>query len=186
MRVLGISGSLRKGSYNQQLVRTAAGLLPDDVEFELFGDLKVVEPYDEDDDGEATPPGAARARAAIAAADALIIATPEYNSSIPGQLKNAVDWASRPVNEGALKGKTVAVVGASKGAFGAVWAQAELRKVLAASGARVVEGEVAVGHAHERFDGDGRLIDTEAVEQLGEVVDALVASTRETELLRAS
>ncbi len=106
---------------------------------------------------------------------AIFFATPEYNHSIPGQLKNVVDWLSRPVGSSAISGKPVAVIGASTGMFGAVWAQAELRKVLAASGARVVEGEVAVGHAHTRFDADGRLIDPNLIEQVGAVVDALIA-----------
>ena len=89
---------------------------------------------------------------AIAAADAVLFATPEYNSSIPGQLKNAIDWVSRPVATNALRNKPVAVVGASTGGFGAVWAQAELRKVLAAVGARVLDLELPVPHAHTRFE----------------------------------
>src|SRR5213079_502228 len=107
------------------------------------------------------PPAVAAFRAALAGADAVLFATPEYNSSIPGQLKNALDWASRPFATNVLRNRPVAVVGASTGAFGAVWAQAELRKVLAAAGARVVDGEVAVGHASERFDADGALTDEE-------------------------
>src|SRR5919202_666842 len=154
MRVLGIAGSLRADSYNRKLLLAAGELLPDDVEFEVFDGLKAVPPYDEDDDVEPAPAAVARLRAAIAGADAILFATPEYNSSIPGQLKNALDWASRPVAANVLRNKPVAVVGASTGAFGAVWAQAELRKVLSATGARVLEGEVAFGHAHQRFDGD--------------------------------
>jgi chromate reductase len=114
-------------------------------------------------------------REAIAGADALFFSTPEYNSSVPGQLKNAIDWASRPLATNVLRNKPVAVVGASTGMFGAVWAQAELRKVLAATGARVVEGEVAVGHAHTRFDEAGRLVDDDLREQLAAVTGALVA-----------
>jgi len=104
---------------------------------------------------------------------------------VPGQLKNALDWASRPLATSPLRNKPVAVVGASRGAFGAVWAQAELRKVLAATGARVVDGEVAVGHAHERFGPEGRLEDEPLRRQLGEVVEALVAVTRARELIAA-
>src|ERR671925_160993 len=144
MKVLGISGSLRRDSHNTQLLRTAAELLPGDVEFELWDGLKQVPPYDEDDDVDPAPAGAARLRAALAAADAVLIATPEYNSSIPGQLKNAIDWASRPLATNVLRNKPVAVVGASTGGFGAVCAQAELRKVLAALGARVLDLEVPV------------------------------------------
>jgi chromate reductase len=114
----------------------------------------------------------------VRSADAVFFATPEYNSSIPGVLKNAVDWLSRPLAESALRGKPVAVVGASTGAFGAVWAQAELRKVLASTGARVIEGEVAVGHATDRFGSDGRLNDADLEEQVREVVDVLLAEAR--------
>ena len=175
MKILGISGSLRRGSYNTSLLGAAASLLPDDVEFQVWGRLKEVPPYDEDDDTEEAPAAVAAFREAIAGADAVLFATPEYNSSVPGQLKNAIDWASRPLATNPLRNKPVAVVGASTGAFGAVWAQAELRKVLAATGARVVEGEVAVGHAPTRFDEDGRLIDENLLEQLEEVVAGLVA-----------
>ena len=114
-----------------------------------------------------------RLREAIAAADALLVATPEYNSSIPGQLKNAFDWASRPLATSVLRNKPVAVIGASTGAFGAVWSQAELRKVLGAAGARVLDVELAVGHAAERFGEDGRLADPELREQLRDDTDAL-------------
>jgi chromate reductase len=176
MKILGISGSLRRGSYNTSLLGAAAGLLPDDVEFELWGGLKAVPPYDEDDDTEEAPAAGAALRQAIAGADGVLIATPEYNSSVPGQLKNAIDWASRPPATNPLRNKPVAVVGASTGAFGAVWSQAELRKVLAATGARVVEGEVAVGHAPTRFDEEGRLVDENLLEQLEEVVAGLVAA----------
>ena len=147
-----ISGSLRRDSWNTKLLDAAAELLPPGVEFELYDGLKAVPPYDEDDDTADAPAAAAHLRAAIAGADAILFATPEYNSSVPGQLKNALDWASRPLATNPLRNKPVAVVGASTGAFGAVWAQAELRKVLAATGARVVDGEVAVGHAPTRFD----------------------------------
>jgi chromate reductase, NAD(P)H dehydrogenase (quinone) len=176
MKILGISGSLRRGSYNTSLLGAAAGLLPDEVEFELWGGLKEVPPYDEDDDTGEAPAAATALREAIAGADAVLFATPEYNSSVPGQLKNAIDWVSRPLATNPLRNKPVAVVGASTGAFGAVWSQGELRKVLAATGARVVEGEVAVGHAPTRFDEEGRLVDENLLEQLEEVVAVLVAA----------
>jgi chromate reductase len=174
VKILGISGSLRRGSYNTGLLRTAARLFPADVEFELWDRLKEVPPYDEDDDTDAAPAAAVALRDALAGADAVLIATPEYNSSIPGQLKNAVDWASRPLAANPLRNKPVAVVGASTGAFGAVWSQADLRKVLAATGARVVEGDVAVGHAPARFGEDGLLADDDLLEQLQEVLAGLV------------
>ena len=175
MRVLGISGSLRRDSHNSTLLRAAGDVFEErGIEFDVYDGLKSIPPYDEDDDVQPGPEAAEDLRAAVRAADAIFFSTPEYNSSIPGQLKNAVDWLSRPVGGGALLGKTVGVVGASTGMFGAVWAQAELRKVLAASGARVVEGEVPVGHAHTRFDDDGRLNDPEIAEQLAAVVDLVI------------
>jgi chromate reductase, NAD(P)H dehydrogenase (quinone) len=177
MRMLGLSGSLRRESYNTKLLRAAEELLPADAELELYEELKAVPPYDEDDDVEPAPPAVADLRAAIAQADAILIATPEYNSSIPGQLKNAIDWISRPLARNPLRNKPVAVVGASAGAFGAVWSQAELRKVLAATGARVVDAEVAVGHAPTKFDEQGGLLDEAIREQLAEVVGLLVAET---------
>jgi chromate reductase, NAD(P)H dehydrogenase (quinone) len=175
--VLGISGSLRRGSHNAKLLRAAAEVLPQSTALEVWEGLKAVPPYDEDDDRQPAPAAVARLRAAIAGADAVLFATPEYNWSVPGQLKNAVDWASRPLATNVLRNKPVAVVGASTGAFGAVWAQAELRKVLAATGARVLEEGVAVGRAPTRFDDEGRLVDDALREQLGEVVAALVAQT---------
>jgi chromate reductase len=175
MRVLAVSGSLRRDSYNTKLLREAEELLPAGVEFDLYDDLELVPPYNEDRDGDDAPRGAASLRARIAAADVLLIATPEYNGSVPGQLKNAVDWASRPVRAGALWGKPVVVIGASTGFYGGVWAQADLRKVLATAGARVVDAEVAVSHAHERFDADGRLADEEIRDELRSALDALFA-----------
>jgi chromate reductase len=169
MTILGISGSLRHDSYNTMLLRNVP------LELELWEGLKEVPPYDEDDDLEPAPPAVAEMRAAVAGADALVFATPEYNASVPGQLKNAVDWLSRPRGEAALANKPVVVIGASTGAFGAVWAQSELRKVLATAGARVVDAEVAVGHAPTRFDADGELLDENLKEQLQETADTLLA-----------
>jgi chromate reductase, NAD(P)H dehydrogenase (quinone) len=177
VKILAISGSLRRDSYNTKLLRAAEELLPAAGEFELLAGGKGIPPYNEDDDVDATPPAVAELRAAIAEADAILIATPEYNSSIPGCLKNALDWVSRPHPTNPLRNKPVAVIGASTGAFGAVWAQAELRKVLATIGARVLEGDVAVGHAHEKFDEEGELVDEAVREQLVEVVELLLAET---------
>jgi chromate reductase len=174
MKVLAISGSLRRDSHNSTLLRAAAELVPPPVELEIFDGLKAVEPYDEDDDQGPGPDGARRLREAIESADAILIATPEYNSSIPGQLKNAIDWASRPLRDNALWGKPVAVVGASTGMFGAVWAQAEVRKTAAASGARVVETDLPVGHADQAFSEDGRLVDAEQRDRYIEILDELI------------
>ncbi len=179
MKVLGISGSLRSDSYNTALLRNAP------VELELWDGLRSIPPYDEDDDIEPAPPTVAQMRAAVDGADAILIATPEYNASVPGQLKNAIDWLSRPRATSVLRNKPVAVVSASTGMFGAVWAQAELRKVLAAAGARVIENGVAVGHAHERFDVDGALTDDEARAQLGDVVERLVYEAAPADLVAA-
>jgi chromate reductase len=175
MKVLAISGSLRRDSHNTTLLRAAAELLPPSVELEEFDGLKAVEPYDQDDDTGAGPAGARRLRDAIESADAILIATPEYNSSLPGQLKNAIDWASRPLGTNALWGKPVAVVGASTGSFGAIWSQAEARKTLAASGARVIETDLPVAHADEAFSADGRLADVELRERYIEILDELIS-----------
>ena len=178
MKVLGISGSLRRDSHNTNLLRAAAELVDGEVELVVWEGLKAVPPYDEDDDVAEAPAAVAELRAAIAGADAVLFATPEYNSSIPGQLKNALDWVSRPLATSPLRNKPVAVVGASTGAFGAVWSQAELRKVLASIGARVLDCEVACRFAAEKFDEQGRLVDEEARAQLGEAVERLVDAAR--------
>jgi chromate reductase len=177
VKILGIAGSLRRDSYNAKLLRAAEELLPAVAELEMWHGLKAVPPYDEDDDVEPAPEPVAELRAAIAGADAVLFATPEYNSSIPGQLKNALDWVSRPLVSNPLRNKPVAVIGASTGAFGAVWSQAELRKVLGATGARVVDAEIAVGHAPTRFNEAGRLVDEDVRLQLQETVDTLLAET---------
>jgi chromate reductase, NAD(P)H dehydrogenase (quinone) len=160
MRVLGISGSLRRDSHNMLLLRAAGELVEQHgAEFELFDGLKSIPPYDEDDDVGDGPTSVAALREAIAGADVVLFATPEYNSSIPGVLKNAVDWASRPPARSPLRNKPVAVIGASTGMFGAIWAQAELRKVLGSTGARVTEVELAIGHAQENLHPDGQPAD---------------------------
>src|SRR3954462_12940438 len=176
-RILGISGSLRRDSHNTSLLRAAAEAAGPDVELELYDGLKEVAPYDEDDDVHPRPASVARLNAAIANADAVLFATPEYNASIPGQLKNAIDWISRPVATNVLRNKPVVVVGTSTGAFGAVWAQAELRKVLAALGARVLDVELPVPHAHTRFE-EGGLTDEEIRAGLANALEVLAAEIR--------
>jgi chromate reductase, NAD(P)H dehydrogenase (quinone) len=179
MRVLGISGSLRRASHNTALLRHAGELFEaEGAEFELYDGLRDIPPYDEDDDVDNGPEAVARLRAAVAEADAVFFSTPEYNHSIPGALKNAIDWVSRPMATNPLRNKPVAVIGASTGMFGAVWAQAELRKVLGATGARVVHGEVPVGHAHTRFDDDRRVNDPNLEEQVLAVVHSLLAEVQ--------
>jgi chromate reductase, NAD(P)H dehydrogenase (quinone) len=177
MRVLGISGSLRRDSHNRRLLRAAADLLPPEVELVIFEGLKELPPFDEDDE-LAPGPAVAGWREAIADADALLFATPEYNSSIPGQLKNAIDWASRPVASAALRNKPSAVVGASTGMFGAVWAQAELRKALASAGARVIDRELPLAAADEAFNADGTLVEHDQMLELDGILADLLAERR--------
>jgi len=184
MRVLGLSGSLRRGSHNRALLRAAAAALPPDVELVVWDRLAELPAYDEDlDAASVRAPEPVRAlREAIAEADALLIATPEYNASLPGALKNALDWASRPHATNPLRGKPAAVIGASTGLFGAVWAQAEARKVLKTIGARVLERELPVGQADAAWAPDGTLLDPALGTALAEIIEELVASAAGREL----
>jgi chromate reductase len=194
VKVLAISGSLRRDSHNTALLRAAAERTPAGVELELWDGLKAVPPYDEDDDppsraarggddshsprgagGELAPAAVTALRSAVAGADAVLFATPEYNHSVPGSLKNAIDWVSRPLADNPLRNKPVAVIGASTGIFGAVWAQAELRKVLGALGARVLDRELAVGQAAQRIAG-GSVGDAEVLAELDDLVGELAAA----------
>ena len=174
MRIVALSGSLRQGSYNTELLRRAAAFAPEGVTFELYEGLKEIPPYDADDDLPDDQPVTVGAfKDALDGADAVLIATPEYNHSIPGQLKNALDWASRPLVTSPLRNKPSAVISSSTGVFGGVWAAAETRKVLGALGARVLEETVAVGKANEQLEGE---LPAELAEGLREVVAALVAA----------
>jgi chromate reductase, NAD(P)H dehydrogenase (quinone) len=177
MRVLGISGSLRSGSHNTSLLREAGRHMRDGVEYAIYDGLREIPPYDEDLDAQGTPAAVADLKRAITEADGVLFATPEYNSSIPGQLKNAIDWVSRPFATNPLRNKPVAVVGSSTGMFGAMWAQAELRKVLAATGARVVDAELSVPKAQAHL-GEGGSLAPEHDEGLADVVSALLEETR--------
>lgn len=177
MRILGISGSLRRESHNTRLLRGIGKLLPEGVELEIFDQLAAIPPYSEDDEHE-LPPAVAALNAAIAGADAVLVATPEYNASIPGVLKNALDWVSRPLAGNALAGKPAAVIGASTSLFGAVWAQAETRKVLSTIGARVVDREIPIPQADEALGADGLPVDDEAREQLDATLTELIELTR--------
>jgi chromate reductase, NAD(P)H dehydrogenase (quinone) len=173
MRILGISGSLRRGSHNRRLLRVAGEALPPGVVLVEWNGLAGIPAFDEDE--ELNPPfPVARFLSDIAEADALLIATPEYNASVPGALKNALDWASRPFPDNALRDKPALVIGASTGLFGAVWAQAEVRKVLKASGAHVLESELPVGSADGAFDDQGRLADPELAARLKDILGELV------------
>ena len=173
--ILGMSGSLREGSHNTSLLGAAATQLPPGVSLVVYEELREIPPYDADLDVDPADPAVARLRGAIAAADGVLIATPEYNGSIPGVLKNALDWASRPFPDNALRGKQVAVIGASTGLFGAVWSQAETRKVLGIIGADVIDHELPVGQAESAFADNGRLLDPEQRAALAELVAVLAA-----------
>ncbi len=177
MRILGISGSLRRGSHNRRLLRAASALLTPGNDLVEWDGLRELPAFDED--LEDSPPETVRGLlAAIEEADALLIATPEYNSSLPGALKNALDWASRPFPDNVLRHKPCAVIGASTGLFGAVWAQAEVRKALTASGADVLDSELPVGMADMAFAADGSLLDPALNERLGETLEWLVHDCR--------
>ncbi len=177
MRVLAISGSLRAESYNTALARAAAGLAPAGVFVDLYDGLALLPPYDQDlDEGESDPPPAALDfRGRIEEADALFIVTPEYNGSIPGVLKNAIDWASARHRGSSFKNKTIAIAGVTTGQYGAIWAQQDLRKVLGICGARVIDGELPVSAAQGKFDARGALIDPLVTERLRVHLAALVA-----------
>lgn len=178
MQVLGVVGSLRRGSYNRMLLRAAGRLLPPEVQLTEYEGLKAIPPFDEDD--EADPPASVRDwRAAIERTDGILFATPEYNSSIPGHLKNAVDWASRPFDATVMRNKPVAVIGASTSMFGAVWSQAELRKALGAAGARVVDRELPVAMAEEAFNDDGSLKDRDLALELDSILVELLDNIRQ-------
>ena len=168
MKILGISGSLRAGGHNGRLLRVAAGLLPPGAELETFDRLGEIPPFNEDDEHRA-PPAVLALKQAIAGSDAVLIATPEYNHSIPGVLKNALDWVSRPMAVNPMRGKQALVIGASTGMFGAVWAQAETRKVLGALGARVLDEELPVAKAPDGLEDP--LIHARLAELLALLVD---------------
>jgi chromate reductase len=179
VKILAISGSLRAASHNTALLRAAAELAADGVEFELYQGLGLLPPFNEDDEHDDPHGEVARLRDAIDAADAVLFSTPEYNGTMPGHLKQAVDWASRPHGSSALWGKPVAAIGASVTAYGAMWAQDHLRKALGLAGARVLDVELAVDTAHTRFDSDGRLTDPELRQRLAALVQGLVEHGRE-------
>jgi chromate reductase, NAD(P)H dehydrogenase (quinone) len=177
MRILGIAGSVRRGSHNRKLLRAAGNALPLGVELVEWDGLAGLPIFDEDLE-YAPPPPVQDLLDEIEQADALLIATPEYNASLPGGLKNALDWASRPFPDNVLKDKPSAVIGASTGLFGAVWAQAEVRKALKASGAHVLESELPVGMADSAFDGDGDLLDPDLTGRLGDLLADLCREVR--------
>lgn len=182
IKILGIAGSLRKGSYNRGLLRAAQQLLPRGASLEVF-ELNGIPVFSEDD--EANPPQKViDLKARIRAADAILFATPEYNYSIPGGLKNAIDWASRPYGDSAWMGKPAAIMGASVGRLGTARAQYHLRQVFVFLQIDAITSpEVMVGNASEHFDAQGNLTHESSRKAIGELLDALV---RRAHLLRTA
>jgi chromate reductase len=172
IKILGIAGSLRKGSYNRAALKAAQGLVPAGATLEIL-DLPDLPGFNQD--SEKSPPAAVTdMKARIRAADAILLATPEYNYSIPGVLKNAIDWASRPYGDSAWKGKPVAIMGASPGALGTARAQYDLRKCFVFLDMPVVnQPEVMISAAADKFDKDGNLTDAKAKELIGKVLVGL-------------
>jgi chromate reductase len=175
LRVVGLAGSLRAGSYNRLLLQAACELAPCELRIEPF-ELAPIPLYNADDDGTGSPPAVVELRRRIGEADGLLIATPEYNYSIPGVLKNALDWASRPASDSCLRRKPVGVLGAASGQFGSVRAQLALRQVFVTTESYAMpKPEVLVARARERFDADGRLADGDTRAHLAGFLEAFAA-----------
>jgi chromate reductase len=173
LRVLGFAGSLRAASYNRMLLGAAVELAPEGMEIEVF-DIGGIPLFNEDVEAAGTPPAVEAFRDAIRRADALLIATPEYNHGVPGVLKNAIDWASRPPRKSPLAGKPAAVFGASPGMTGTARSQTQLRASFVFTDTPVLpQPEVLVFRAHEKFDADGRLTDEPTRAFVGRLLVAL-------------
>jgi chromate reductase len=158
-QIVGVAGSLRQGSYNRALLRAAQQLAPDSVRIRIH-DLSGIPLYSEDVEGAGLPAAVAQLREALAEADGLLMATPEYNHGVPGVMKNVIDWLSRPPRGSVLDGKPAAIMGASPGITGTAWAQSQLRQSFVFTNTpAMLQPEVLVSRAHEKFDGDGRLVD---------------------------
>jgi chromate reductase len=176
VHILGFAGSLRNDSYNKALLRIAAELMPKNAEFSTF-DLEGIPPFNQD--LEIQPPQrVVDFKSRIRAADAILIATPEYNYSIPGVLKNAIDWASRPPTDNAFYDKPVAIMGASTGMLGTARAQYHLRQCFVFLDMHPVnKPEVMISYAREKFDADGKLKDEKATKLIAELIESLIALT---------
>jgi chromate reductase len=181
MKVLGITGSLRKDSHNTLLLHSASRVVPADAELvELDVEvLRNLPHYDADLDApDLDNAWVTKLRAEVSAADALLFVTPEYNGGLPSAIKNAVDWVSRPKLQGAIKGKPSAAISASTGQFGGVWAQDHMRKVLALAGARVIDAEFAISKAHEVRAEHGDVLHADVEGELAEILEELVEQAR--------
>ena len=166
LRILGVAGSLRAGSYNRALLRAAVRLAPEGMEIEVF-DLLEVPLYNGDVEAAGDPPGVMGFKQAISAADGVLMVTPEYNHGVPGVMKNAVDWASRPPGQAVLGGKPVGLIGASPGITGTARGQSQLRQAFEFTDSYCMpQPELLVFKAHEKFDAEGRLIDETTAEFL--------------------
>jgi chromate reductase len=177
IKILGFAGSLRSGSYNRALLRAAGDLLPAGARLDLF-DLRDIPVFNQDTEGD-MPAAVREFKAGIAVADGLLIATPEYNYSIPGVLKNALDWASRPSGDNSWAGKPVAVMGASNGMFGTARAQYHLRQVFVSLNMHTLNRpEVMVTFAEKKFDSQGRLTDQPTLDKIRDLLEALVELAR--------
>ena len=184
VNIVGIAGSLRKGSYNRSALRAAVKLVPPDSTLEIF-DLEGIPLFNEDHEKE-FPAGAREFKAKVAAADAILIVTPEYNYSVPGVLKNAIDWASRPYGTSAWNAKPVGIMGASIGMFGTSRSQNHLRQMFVFLNMFPLnQPEVMIANAAEKFDEVGNLKDPKTSEKIKELLEALVDWTRRLKKVRA-
>lgn len=178
LSILAFAGSLRRGSYNRALLRSAAGLAPEGMAIAIF-DLAQVPLYNGDVEAEGDPEGVARLKRAIAAADGVLMASPEYNHGVPGVMKNAVDWASRPPRAAPLGGKPVGIIGASPGSTGSARGQSQLRQAFEFTDSYCMpQPELLVARAHEKFDAEGNLIDAETGRYLVRYLTAFAAWVR--------
>ncbi|MCX3061816.1 NADPH-dependent FMN reductase [Streptomyces beihaiensis] len=187
LKILAVSGSLRSASYNSALARAAQKHAPGDMAVEIYEGLRDLPLYDQDLDTDTPPAAVADLRRRITEADGLFIATPEYNYGIPGALKNALDWASRPSRGSSLTGKPIAVSGAAPTNFGTVRAQLALRQMFLWTDSDVVrKPEVQIFRAHERFDETGNLTDESTIALLRDLLDALDRRIRDRRTIAAS
>ena len=178
IHVLGIAGSLRAGSFNRHLLQAAVELAPDGMEISHFERLGDIPPFNQDVEAKGDPEPVVAFKRAIAEADALLIATPEYNYGVPGVLKNALDWASRPAGKCVLQRKPTALMGASPGAQGTARSQLQLRQMFVFTETYVLpKPEIYVARAHERIDATGRVTDEVTRRLIGELLQALAAWT---------
>jgi chromate reductase len=177
-RVIGIAGSLRERSYNRALLRAACELSPPTMTIEVWDRLREIPPYDADVEARGDPEPVAALKHAIRAADALLVVTPEYNYSVPGVLKNAIDWASRPPGKSVLNGKPAAIMGATPGQTGTARAQLQLRQSFVFTETlALLRPEVLVNRAAEKFDERGSLVDEKTRGHVRSLLEALVAWT---------